>query len=136
MCHGISPAMAVLAVASSSAKPAMKYRRQWIQRIDEHIGTTVKRVSPHLRADKSAEGVKTLTHIGRLRPEPVSDVCLRRDLPTGFDYLLFRYFQYAFHLSDSLRFGAKVRKRFRLCYMCWAGCFRNSVMELPREIVS
>ena len=53
-------AIAVLAVASSSAKPAMKYRRQWIQRIDEHIYTTVKRIFPHLRADKSAEGVKLL----------------------------------------------------------------------------
>ena len=66
-------AIAVLAVASSSAKPAMKYRRQWIQRIDEHIYTTVKRVFPHLRADKSAEGVKALAQIGRLRPEPVSE---------------------------------------------------------------
>ena len=37
------------------------------------------------------------------------------------DYLLFRYFQYAFHLGDSFRFGAKVRKGFRLCYTCWAG---------------
>ena len=26
----------------------------------------------------------------------------------------------------SFPFGAKVRKRFMLCYMCWAGCFQYS----------
>lgn len=41
-------------------------------RVDEHIDTSVKRIFPHLRTDKSAEGVKALTHIGRLRPEPVT----------------------------------------------------------------
>ena len=41
-------------------------------RVDEHIDTTVKRIFPHLRADKSAEGIKALAHIGRLRPEPVA----------------------------------------------------------------
>lgn len=44
-----------------------------VPRIDEHIDTTVKRIFPHLRTDKSAEGVKVLTHIGRLRPEPISE---------------------------------------------------------------
>lgn len=44
-----------------------------VPRIDEHIDTTVKRVFPHLCTDKSAEGVKALTHIGRLRPEPISE---------------------------------------------------------------
>lgn len=41
--------------------------------IDGHIDTTVKRIFPHLRTDKSAEGVKALTHIGQLRPEPISE---------------------------------------------------------------
>ena len=31
-----------------------------VPRIDEHIDTTVKRIFPHLRTDKSAEGVKLL----------------------------------------------------------------------------
>ena len=88
-------AMAVLTVASSSAKPAMKYRRQWIQRIHEHIDTTVKRVFPHLRTDKSAEGVKTLAHIGRLRPEPVSDVCLRFDFEVIKSGFTFNYGEFA-----------------------------------------
>lgn len=44
-----------------------------VPRIDEHIDTTVKRVFPHLCTDKSAKGVKALTHIGRLRPEPISE---------------------------------------------------------------
>ena len=87
--------MAVLTVASSSAKPAMKYRRQWIQRIDEHIDTTVKRIFPHLRADKSAEGVKALAHIGRLRPEPVSDVCLRFDFEVIKSGFTFNYGEFA-----------------------------------------
>lgn len=46
-------------------------------RVDEHIDTTVKWVFPHLRADKPAEGVKTLAHIGRLRPEPVSETVVQ-----------------------------------------------------------
>ena len=46
------------------------------------------------------------------------------------DYLLFRYFQHVFHLGDSFRFGAKVRKRFRLCYTCWAGCFPFTATSL------
>ena len=41
----------------------------------------------------------------------------------NLNYLLFRYFQYAFHLDDSFQFGAKILKRFRLCYTCWAGRF-------------
>lgn len=46
-------------------------------RIDEHIDTTVKRIFSHLRTDKSAEGVKALAHIGRLRPEPVSEAVVQ-----------------------------------------------------------
>lgn len=46
-------------------------------RIDEHIDTTVKRIFTHLRADKSAEGVKALAHIGRLRPEPISETVVQ-----------------------------------------------------------
>ena len=45
--------------------------------IDEHIDTAVKRIFPHLRTDKSAEGVKALTHIGRLRPEPISETVVQ-----------------------------------------------------------
>ena len=46
-------------------------------RIDEHIDTAVKRIFPHLRTDKSAEGVKALTHIGRRRPEPISETVVQ-----------------------------------------------------------
>ena len=46
-------------------------------RVDKHIDTTVKRIFPHLRTDKSAEGVKALAHIGRLRPEPVSETVVQ-----------------------------------------------------------
>ena len=49
-------------------------------RIDEHIDTTVKRFFPHLRTDKSAEGVKALTHIGRSRPEPISETVVQAKL--------------------------------------------------------
>ena len=41
----------------------------------------------------------------------------------NLNYLLFRYFQYAFHLDDYFRFGAKVRKILTLSYTCWAGRF-------------
>ena len=44
---------------------------------DEHIDTTVKKVFSHLRTDKSAEGVKALAHIGRRRPEPVSETVVQ-----------------------------------------------------------
>lgn len=194
-----------------------------VPRIDEHIDTTIKRVFPHLRTDKSTEGVKALTHIGRLRPEPISEtvvqakhcprwceasprwnsllnaspprtmswpqsssipsarmlayalaaqqalrlsasdrkqtlsewtdhcevpfrqqtsrVVICRTAHTQFvdslfpcnpvlvtvtlylDYLLFRYFQCAFHPDVFFRFGAKVRKKFTLFYTCWAGRF-------------
>ena len=43
----------------------------------------------------------------------------------NLNYLLFRYFQYAFHLDDYFRFGAKVRKILTLSYTCWAGRFRG-----------
>lgn len=46
-------------------------------RVDEHINTTVKRVFSHLRTDKSAEGVKALAHIGRRRPELVSETVVQ-----------------------------------------------------------
>lgn len=46
-------------------------------RIDEHIDTTAKRIVTHLRADKSAEGVKALAHIGRLRPEPIAETVVQ-----------------------------------------------------------
>lgn len=46
-------------------------------RVYEHIDTTVKRVFPHFRMDKSAEGVKALANIGRLRPEPVSETVIQ-----------------------------------------------------------
>lgn len=48
-----------------------------VPRIDEHIDTTAKRVFPHLCTDKAAEGVKALTHIGRLRPEPISETVVQ-----------------------------------------------------------
>ena len=41
--------------------------------IDEHIDTTIKRIFPQLRTVKSTESVKALMHIGRLRPEPISE---------------------------------------------------------------
>ena len=41
----------------------------------------------------------------------------------NLNYLLFRYFQYAFHLDDYFRFGAKVRKILTLSYTCCAGRF-------------
>ena len=57
------------------------------------------------------------------------------------DYLLFRYFQYAFHLGDSFRFGAKVRKGFRLCYTCWPDAFIHPALfyffkEKPSKLLA
>ena len=48
----------------------------------------------------------------------------------NLNYLLFRYFQYAFHLDDYFRFGAKVRKILTLSYTCWAGRFRYKGQKL------
>ena len=46
-------------------------------RIDEHIDTSVERILPHLRADKTAEGIEALAHVGRLRPEPVPETVVQ-----------------------------------------------------------
>lgn len=46
-------------------------------RVDEHIDATVKRVLSHLRADKPAEGVEALAHVGRFRPEPVTQTVVQ-----------------------------------------------------------
>ena len=52
----------------------------------------------------------------------------------NLNYLLFRYFQYAFHLDDYFRFGAKVRKILTLSYTCWAGRFRYELLDEPPDL--
>ena len=46
-------------------------------RIDEHVDAPVKGILPHLRSDKPAEGVEALAHVGRFRPEPVTEAVVQ-----------------------------------------------------------